>query len=99
MKEISEAVSKIICQTVKNNRRSILGFSAGVTIKELYNQLSADVKKQKINFTDVITFNTDEYIDIDKRYKKYSKTNFMRDHLFSRINIKIENTNFPTLDN
>jgi glucosamine-6-phosphate deaminase len=98
-KELSTMVSSIICESIKKNPNTVLGLSAGVSVGLLYDCLVRETKKQAIDFSDVTSFNTDEYIDIDKRYQKYSKINFMRNHLFSRVNIKVDNTHFPTIDN
>jgi glucosamine-6-phosphate deaminase len=97
--EIADKVSTIVCNRVKKQKRIILGFSAGVTVKDLYEQIALKAKKNKISFDEVISFNTDEYIDIDSHYKKYSKTNFMNHFLFSHLDIKLENTHFPSLEN
>lgn len=97
--EMTDKVSTVVCDFVHQNKRPVLGFSAGITVKPLYERMALKAKKNKISFTNVISFNTDEYIDIDKRYKKYSKTNFMNNFLFSRIDINLENTHFPSLDN
>jgi glucosamine-6-phosphate deaminase len=98
-KEIAEKVSTVICDFVMSQKRAVLGFSAGITVKELYDQIALKTKKRKISFEQVISFNTDEYVDVDRRYKQYSKTNFMQNYLFSKIDINLENTNFPYLDN
>jgi glucosamine-6-phosphate deaminase len=98
-KEIGDKVSTLICDHVKKNKRTVLGFSAGITVKGLYDKIVLRSKKYKISFEDVVSFNTDEYIDIDKHYQRYSKTNFMRNYLFSKIDIDLKNTNFPSVEN
>jgi glucosamine-6-phosphate deaminase len=97
--EATETVSSIVCDFVNQKKQVILGFSAGATVKKLYEQIALKSKKNKISFENVVSFNTDEYIAINKRYQKYSKTNFMNNFLFSKIDIKLENTYFPTLNN
>jgi glucosamine-6-phosphate deaminase len=43
----------------------------------------------------VITFNLDEYLDLDQRFMNQSYAYFMNEHLFNDLNIRRENIHFP----
>lgn len=83
---VSYAVDLIVKQ-VKSKPSSVLGLATGKTMIPFYDLLSS----KKLNFSKVQTFNLDKYIDGKKRYRR-----FMDEYLFDKINIKKENTYFPT---
>jgi glucosamine-6-phosphate deaminase len=97
--EINDHVSALVCSLVKKNKNTVLGFSVGITMEDLYNKIITKAHKQKISFKNTITFNTDEYLETHKHHQKHTKTSFMKEHLFSKLDIKLENTNFPTSKN
>lgn len=68
--------------------------ATGSSPKEVYKKLVKKSQNEKIDFSKLVTYNLDEYREIDK-FPQYSFKKFMNDNLFNHINIKQENINFP----
>lgn len=69
----------------------ILGLPTGSSPVGIYKNLISANKEKKISFSNVITFNMDEYLGLDANHPQTYKK-FMKDNLFSGIDIKSENT-------
>ena len=92
--EIDKEVSSKIINLVKNNSQCILGLATGTTPIGIYEKLIEEYKEGNVSFKDVITFNLDEYLNIEKDDPN-SYNYFMNDKLFKHIDIKEENTYIP----
>ena len=92
--EISKVAADEIAELMTKNPKCTLGLATGSTPIGLYKQLIERNKKGELDFSDVTTFNLDEYYPIspenDQSYKY-----FMNENLFNHINIKPENVNIP----
>lgn len=88
-KKVAETVADLIQEKIKKKPNLVLGLATGGTMMPLYKEL----RKRKIDWSKVKTFNLDEYVGIKK--KKDSYHYFMDKYLFSKINIKRKNTHFP----
>lgn len=86
--ELSLEGARIIAEQIKTKPASVLGLATGSTPIGLYKALA----EMKLDFTQVITYNLDEYYPIKKDHDQ-SYNYFMNDMLFKHINIKKENTN------
>lgn len=93
----SEYAADLIIDKVKNNKNTVLGLATGSTPIQTYKSIIEKSKLYDISFAKVKTFNLDEYHVIDK-YNEQSYHYFMKENLFSKIDIKLENTYFPSLD-
>jgi len=91
-KTASEYVGKHIEDYVKENPSAVLGLATGSTPLGIYEYLS----KSKVDFSNSITFNLDEYVGLDETHPQ-SYRYFMNQHLFK--NIKFMKNNFPTSKN
>jgi glucosamine-6-phosphate deaminase len=91
-KTASEYVGKHIEDYVKENPSAVLGLATGSTPLGIYEYLS----KSKVNFSNSITFNLDEYVGLDETHPQ-SYRYFMNQHLFK--NIRFMKNNFPTSKN
>jgi glucosamine-6-phosphate deaminase len=67
-------------------RPFVLGLPTGSSPLGCYRELIALVARGKVSFADVVTFNMDEYVGIAEDHPE-SYHSFMRDNLFSRIDI------------
>ncbi len=94
---INKMVSKEITKLVKNNPNAVLGLATGGTPLGIYENLILDYKENKTNYENVTTFNLDEYVGLDIDHEQSYHT-YMRKNLFDHININLENTHFPTLE-
>ncbi|MCG9479502.1 MAG: glucosamine-6-phosphate deaminase [Actinomycetia bacterium] len=89
-----------ISATIKEKPNCVLGLATGSTPVGTYKELVKRNQQHQIDFSQVITFNLDEYIgigiDLSKPYSQdQSYARFMHEQLFSHINIKRENIHMP----
>jgi len=87
--EAAHKVSNIILNQVKKKPNSVLGLATGKTMIPIYKTLANSSKKEKIDWASITTFNLDEYSNSSEFHS------FMNKHLFSKIDIKKTNINFP----
>jgi len=96
--EIGIEIAKIIINEVRLNPRCVLGLATGSSPLPIYENLIKFSKEENIDFSEVTTFNLDEYLGINKEDKN-SYRYFMYENLFKYLNIKKENINFPSEEN
>ncbi len=92
--EMSKQAAKIVAAQVVLKPDCILGLATGSTPVGMYNELADMHKAGELDFSKVRSFNLDEYYPI-KKDNSQSYDTFMRENLFSKINIKPENTHIP----
>lgn len=95
-KEASFFVSEIITNAVKSNSKITLGLATGSSPIETYHEIIKTSIKDKVDFSEVTTFNLDEYVNLNLKFKSESYLEFMDKNLFSQININKNNTHFPS---
>lgn len=92
--EMSKQAAKLVISQVNLKPNSILGLATGSTPIGMYDKLIEANKKGEVDFSEVTTFNLDEYYplsaDNDQSYHY-----FMNEHLFSKTNIPFERTHVP----
>lgn len=84
--------AEIFKKEIKNNPKCVLGLATGSTPKTTYKHLIKFHKHNDLDFSDVKTFNLDEYYPI-KKENIQSYHYFMHIKLFDHINVKPENVN------
>ena len=89
--EMSKAAAQIFADRIKNKPNIILGLATGGTPVKMYKELIRLHKETGLDFSNVITFNLDEYLGISEDHDQ-SYRYFMNDNLFNHININKENT-------
>ena len=92
--EVSLLGADIIAKQITLDTKSILGLATGSTPIGMYKNLVEMHQKNGLDFSNVKTFNLDEYYPI-KKSNDQSYDFFMWDNLFSHINIKRENVHLP----
>jgi len=98
--EMSKYTAKLIADFIKAKPDCVLGLATGSTPIGTYRELARMHKEEGLDFSNVKTFNLDEYLGVgmekDKPYDlDQSYARFMYEELFSQINIKKENTRVP----
>lgn len=88
--EMSKHAAKIFADLIKEKPNAVLGLATGSTPEGMYDELSG----AELDFSSIKTVNLDEYYPISP-YNENSYRYFMNKHLFSRVNVKIENTYVP----
>ncbi|KAF1085067.1 Glucosamine-6-phosphate deaminase 1 [Sporotomaculum syntrophicum] len=97
--EMSRYAAEVIAGYIKAKPNCVLGLATGSTPIGTYQEL-VRMHKEGLDFSNVKTFNLDEYygvgIDLNKPFDlDQSYARFMYENLFKHINIKPENVHVP----
>lgn len=92
--EMSSKAADMLGSQVILKPNSILGLATGDTPLGIYKRLIEMYEEKKLDFSEVKSFNLDEYYGIDKDNTQ-SYNYYMMNNLFNYINIKKENINIP----
>ncbi|WP_339022617.1 glucosamine-6-phosphate deaminase [Spiroplasma endosymbiont of Crioceris asparagi] len=93
--EAGKVGAEIILNLVKENSKTVLGLATGSTPIPLYKEIISRTNSEKIDWSNVTTFNLDEYKGLTEKDDQ-SYVYFMRKQLFNHINIEKENTHLPS---
>lgn len=88
--EFSKKAAEILAKQIKAKPDCVLGLPTGSTGIGMY----AELAKMNLDFSRVTTFNLDEYYGLPKTHPQ-SYWYFMNENLYSKVNLKPENTNIP----
>ncbi|KAL0477895.1 glucosamine-6-phosphate deaminase [Acrasis kona] len=92
--EVASFVAQIIGKTIFDKTLAVLCLPTGSTPIPTYKELVRMHKEEKLSFANVVTFNLDEYIGLDKDHKE-SYNYFMNHHLYQHVDAKPENVHIP----
>ena len=92
--EMTVRATRIVAGQVYLKPNCVLGLATGSTPVGMYAKLGEMCENEELDFSEVQTFNLDEYYPI-KVSNRQSYRYFMNEKLFSKINIKLENTHVP----
>lgn len=93
-KDMSRKAANIISAQIIMKPACILGLATGATPLGTYDQLVKWYQQGDLDFSQVKSFNLDEYKGLPKdHFQSYNY--YMNTNLFSRVNIKPENTFLP----
>jgi len=90
---IGQAVGDTVCALVAQKPNAVLGLATGASPVPTYQRMIARHRAGGASFKSVTTFNLDEYCDLPVEHKNSYNT-FMREQLFSEIDIQLGNTHF-----
>ena len=86
--------AKIIASVVREKPAAVLGLATGRTPLRLYQELIRMHREEGLDFSQVTTFNLDEYVGLPATHDQ-SYRHFMRENLFRHINIDQSRTYVP----
>ena len=92
--EVAILGAKVIAQKVKEKPDCVLGLATGRTPVALYQELIRMHREEGLDFSQVSTFNLDEYVGLAADHNQSYRW-FMNENFFDHINIKKENTHVP----
>jgi glucosamine-6-phosphate deaminase len=93
-KWVANEIADLIRLKAVRNENCVLGLATGGTPIAVYNELINMHKNEGLSFSNVITFNLDEYYPIEPEdVQAYNY--FMQENLFKHIDIPVENINIP----
>ncbi len=95
--EMSKMAARIFAGQLYVKPASVLGLATGSTPLGLYKELIALYQSSRLDFSEAVSFNLDEYIGL-KREDVQSYHYFMKENLFSKVNIRPENIYIPRGD-
>ena len=89
-----EAAASLFAAQILRKADSVLGFATGSTPIHTYAALSGLHRRGALDFSQVRTFNLDEYVGMDPAHPQ-SYFAFMYEHLFSKVNLQKGNYRLP----
>jgi glucosamine-6-phosphate deaminase len=99
--QINRHVAQAIAELIRSNRaageRTVLGLATGSTPIGIYRELIRMHREEGLDFSDVATFNLDEYYPMAPD-SIHSYHRFMWENLFDHVNIRPENVHIPRGD-
>ncbi|PKK39625.1 Glucosamine-6-phosphate deaminase [Clostridiaceae bacterium JG1575] len=97
---IARATADRVEAKLRDQKEAVLGLATGSSPILFYEELVRRHREEGLDFSKVHTLNLDEYVGLCKEHPQ-SYRFFMNHHLFSKINIPMEQTHIPegsTLD-
>ncbi len=93
--DVSKKAAQLIAAQVTLNTKSVLGLATGSTPEGTYKNLIEMYKNDIVDFSEVVTFNLDEYLDLDGENEQ-SYAYYMNKNLFDHINVNREKIHIPS---
>lgn len=91
---VSKEAARHFEEQLERKPASVLGLATGSTPLGLYRELIALATADLLAFSRVTTFNLDEYVALPPEHPM-SYRSYMREHLFSHVDLPIESTHIP----
>lgn len=92
--KVAEEIAELIRKKQSKGKACVLGLATGSSPIRVYDELVRMHREEGLSFKNVITFNLDEYLPMDKENIQ-SYFYFMHEQLFDHIDILPENINIP----
>ena len=94
-KFVASEIRNLINKKDKLGEKVILGLTTGASPVSLYKELVRLHEEEGLSFSNVVTFNLDEYYPMSPdAVQSYHR--FMKEQFFSKVDIKAENINIPS---
>lgn len=84
-----------VAKVLNTKPNAVLGMATGSTPLGLYKELVRLHREEGLDFSQVTTFNLDEYVGLNSRHEQ-SYHRFMNDHFFEHVNIPRQNIYIPS---
>jgi glucosamine-6-phosphate deaminase len=91
---VAREIAAAIRSAAAAGRPCVLGLATGSTPTAIYARLVRMHREENLSFANVISFNLDEYFGVQPDALQ-SYVRFMREHLFSLVDIRPENVHIP----
>jgi len=91
---VAQEIAELIKSKAKENKNCVLGLATGSSPIKVYEELVRMHQEEGLSFSNVISFNLDEYLPMGKDNLQ-SYHYFMHEHLFNHIDILPENIHVP----
>ena len=91
----SRIAAQYVAHTIRQKPDAVLGLATGNTPKRLYGELIRLHQEEGLDFSQVTTFNLDEYVGLEPDHPA-SYNQYMHDNFFRYINIDSSRINIPS---
>jgi glucosamine-6-phosphate deaminase len=100
VEEMGRAAARTVAKVLNAKPNAVLGMATGSTPLGLYKELVRMHREEGLDFSQVTTFNLDEYVGLPQKHPQ-SYHYFMNEHFFQHVNIPKQNVFIPsgTTDN
>ena len=92
--ELSAIAAGMLLDQIHTRPDSVLGLPTGRTPEGMYARVASECRTGTHCFTEVKTFNLDEYVGLSPHHPS-SYCTYMRKHLFDHVDLRAENINVP----
>lgn len=92
--KVARRIADLIISKQQKNEKAVLGLATGATPVGVYSELVRLHREEGLSFSNVVTFNLDEYYPM-KPDAAQSYVTFMNENLFNHVDIKRENVYIP----
>ncbi len=93
--EVSRAAAREVARVLSTKPNAVLGLATGSTPLGLYRELVRMHRDEGLDFSQVTTFNLDEYVGLPPNHPQ-SYHVFMHEHLFQHVNVAAQNIFIPS---
>jgi glucosamine-6-phosphate deaminase len=94
-RELAGEVSELIRSRAAEGRAAVLGLATGNTPLPFYQELVRLHRDEGLSFANVISFNLDEYLGLERGHPE-SYWTFMHRHLFDHLDVPAANIHLPS---
>ncbi len=91
---LSKLAADYVIKQIRKKPKSVLALATGQTPVNFYHELAKASRKKSVNFSQIKTFNLDEYVGVAKE-DKHSYHYYMRQKFFKYVDLKKENIFIP----
>ncbi|MEM9142757.1 MAG: glucosamine-6-phosphate deaminase [Bacteroidota bacterium] len=91
---VAKEIAELIKKRQEQNKTCVLGLATGSSPIRVYDELVRLHKEEGLSFSNVVSFNLDEYLPMDKENIQ-SYHYFMHEHLFNHVDIEPKNVHIP----
>jgi len=95
--DADRSVAREIAELVRAKPTAVLGLATGNTPVGVYAELARMHRDEALDFSGVVTFNLDEYLDLSpgdpRAFRRWMQARF-----FDHVNVRCENARFPECD-
>ncbi len=92
--KVAHEIANLIRKKQAAKKTCVLGLATGSSPIRVYEELVRMYKEGELSFSNVVTFNLDEYLPMEQDNRQ-SYWYFMHEHLFNHIDIPRENVHIP----
>jgi glucosamine-6-phosphate deaminase len=94
-RQVAAEISAVIRERAALGKTAVLGLATGNTPLPLYRELVRLHREEGLSFANVVSFNLDEYLGLERDHPE-SYWTFMHRNLFDHVDIAPENINLPS---